>query len=78
MTGGRGIGVGEEVGVIVAVGEILVGVFVAAGLAVLGEPQDDIMIMPIAKITSDIFLFIGYSLLMHACGLMDFKISSAR
>lgn len=50
MTGGRGIGVGEEVGETVAVGKILVGVFVVAGFVVLGEPQADIIVMPIKKI----------------------------
>lgn len=71
MMGGGGIGVGEEVGVIVAVGEILVGVFVAVEFAVMEEPQADITIMPIARIKRNIFLFIGYPL------LMDFKTSSA-
>jgi len=66
MTGGMGVDVGDEVGVIVAVGEILVGVFVVAGGAVSEELQADIMIMQIAKIKTCV-LFITNFPVVRSC-----------
>lgn len=56
--GGGGIGVGEEVGVNVAVGGILVGILVPVGFAMFGAPQDDIMVMPINKIITFNFFMV--------------------